>query len=66
MKVIERIKRDINAIVLGNCASYMRLKSPNMVNDNLIYGYGGKPACCVACGNPAYPECKYSCPMFDD
>lgn len=26
----------------------------------------GKPSCCVACGNPAYPNCKLSCPMFDD
>lgn len=21
---------------------------------------------CIACGNPAYPDCKSSCPMFDD
>ena len=21
---------------------------------------------CIACGNPAYPECKASCPLFDD
>ena len=21
---------------------------------------------CVACGNPAYPKCKISCPIFDD
>ena len=21
---------------------------------------------CAACGNPAYPKCKTSCPMFDD
>ena len=21
---------------------------------------------CEACGNPAYPECKSSCPIFDD
>ena len=21
---------------------------------------------CAACGNPLYPDCKYSCPMFDD
>lgn len=21
---------------------------------------------CAACGNPAYPQCKISCPMFDD
>lgn len=21
---------------------------------------------CAACGNPAYPNCKASCPMFDD
>ena len=25
-----------------------------------------KPSCCEACGNPAYPECKDSCPIFDD
>jgi hypothetical protein len=24
-----------------------------------------RPAGCQACGNPAYPECKDSCPMFD-
>ena len=21
---------------------------------------------CIACGNPAYPDCKTSCPLFDD
>lgn len=21
---------------------------------------------CEACGNPAYPDCKTSCPLFDD
>ena len=21
---------------------------------------------CTACGNPAYPNCKTSCPLFDD
>lgn len=21
---------------------------------------------CVACGNPAYPDCMDSCPMYDD
>lgn len=21
---------------------------------------------CTACGNPTYPNCKSSCPMFDD
>lgn len=21
---------------------------------------------CAACGNPDFPDCKYSCPMFDD
>jgi predicted amidophosphoribosyltransferase len=24
------------------------------------------PPGCAACGNPAYPKCKSSCPMFDD
>lgn len=24
------------------------------------------PAGCVACGNPAYPNCKLSCSIFDD
>ncbi len=26
----------------------------------------GMPPGCAACGNPAYPACKNSCPMFDD
>lgn len=21
---------------------------------------------CAACGNPCYPKCKTSCPLFDD
>ena len=25
-----------------------------------------RPAGCSACGNPAYPNCKLSCPLFDD
>lgn len=29
------------------------------------YEYSGNPGC-NACGNPAYPDCKASCPMFDD
>ncbi len=24
------------------------------------------PEGCAACGNPAYPKCKLSCPIFDD
>ncbi len=24
------------------------------------------PVGCRACGNPAYPKCKASCPLFDD
>lgn len=24
------------------------------------------PVGCRACGNPAFPNCKSSCPMFDD
>lgn len=24
------------------------------------------PEGCTACGNPAYPNCKLSCPIFDD
>ena len=24
------------------------------------------PECCVACGNPAYPDCQLSCNIFDD
>ena len=29
--------------------------------DNIL----SEPGCCE-CGNPAYPKCKTSCPMFDD
>lgn len=26
----------------------------------------GMPEGCAACGNPAYPNCMDSCPMYDD
>lgn len=29
--------------------------------DNLLSDPG-----CAACGNPAYPNCKISCPLFDE
>ena len=29
------------------------------------YEEGGDEGC-SACGNPVYPECKSSCPLFDD
>lgn len=25
-----------------------------------------QPFCCVACGNPAYPDCMDSCKIFDN
>ena len=28
--------------------------------------YGSGDFGCTACGNPAYPDCKSSCPLFDD
>lgn len=31
-------------------------------NDN----YDGPGPGCAACGNPAYPDCMASCPMYDD
>ena len=42
--------------------------------DELIYKRGYKPKedrdhipmGCAACGNPAYPDCKLSCSLFDD
>ena len=30
------------------------------------FDYNSKSEGCVACGNPAYPNCIDSCPMFDD
>lgn len=32
-----------------------------------VYGeyFDEIPEGCNACGNPDYPKCKYSCPMFD-
>lgn len=35
------------------------------LNDDDDYEDGGDEGC-AACGNPAYPECKSSCPLFDD
>ena len=40
-------------------------------NDDLVYdeiyeGEEEKEDVCVACGNPAYPECMDGCPLCDD
>jgi len=40
-------------------------KAKNIKKSNIKVNCG-KPSCCVACGNPAYPNCKLSCSMFDD
>ena len=34
------------------------------IYENEFRDYPGKG--CRACGNPAYPNCKSSCPLFDD
>ena len=31
-----------------------------------LMGDDDVPEGCAACGNPAYPNCTSSCPMFDD
>jgi len=31
-----------------------------------LEGDDDEPACCVACGNPAYPDCMDSCKIFDN
>ncbi len=30
------------------------------------YNWSGQPAGCRACGNPNWPDCEDSCPMYDD
>lgn len=31
-----------------------------------FYTEDDEPVGCRACGNPAWPECMDSCPLFDD
>ena len=43
----------------------MTVKAVVKVRGNCPYRMG-MPSGCAACGNPAYPACKNSCPMFDN
>lgn len=52
---------------------YYSLSSSDMSKvSEAIYGMedefmsDDKPEGCAACGNPAFPMCTSSCPMFDD
>ena len=36
-----------------------------LFDDDDGIGYDGVPCCCAACGGD-YPNCKTSCPLFDD
>lgn len=50
----------------GDCAiDEVESKMPEAFEDE-DSDYSCKSEGCIACGNPAYPNCKSSCNMFDD
>ena len=46
--------------------SYARLEKENESLFDDFLGEDEKSEGCAACGNPAYPECQSSCPLYDD
>jgi len=47
-------------------AKYAKLEEQNERFLKKFLGDDDIPEGCAACGNPAYPECKLSCHLFDD
>lgn len=44
---------------------YANLEEQNERFLKKFLGEDKVPEGCAACGNPAYPDCKSSCPLFD-
>ena len=47
-------------------SKYARLEAVNERFLKKLFGSDDMPEGCAACGNPAYPDCQSSCPIFDD
>ena len=47
-------------------AKYIKLEEQNENFLKKFLGNNDIPEGCAACDNPTYPDCQYSCPMFDD
>ena len=47
-------------------AKYIKLEEQNENFLEKLLGNNDIPEGCTACDNPTYPDCQYSCPMFDD
>ena len=45
---------------------YARLEEQNERFLKSYFDDDDLPEGCAACGNPAYPDCQSSCPLFDD
>ena len=47
-------------------SKYARLEAANERFLKKLFRNDDMPEGCAACGNPAYPDCQSSCPLFDD
>ena len=47
-------------------SKYARLEAANERFLKKLFSNDDMPEGCAACGNPAYPDCRSSCPLFDD
>ena len=47
-------------------SKYARLEAANERFLTKFFDNDDMPEGCAACGNPAYPDCQSSCPIFDD
>ena len=47
-------------------SKYARLEAANERFLKKFFDNADMPEGCAACGNPAYPDCQSSCPLFDD
>ena len=47
-------------------SKYTRLEAANERFLKKLFSNDDMPEGCASCGNPAYPDCQSSCPIFDD
>ena len=55
-----------NGIICADCAIELADSEDNEDSDEYDSSDDSEDEGCIACGNPAYPECKSSCRLFDD
>lgn len=64
----ELVLEDDGDYYCDNCSVYFDPRIAEQYSDPSECGDGNQDGeqGCASCGNPAYPECKASCPLFDD